>query len=364
MPAESQPLKIVFFSSSEFTKPILENLFQAQGKTLLTVVNEQYFNLSADIQQHLNLPEKFFTDQQLSQFTVNLVGVVSQANKTLRNQILVNPIPQKALDLGLPTFLPEKLNREWTHSDFLSKGIDFGIVASYGQIVSQTVLDLAKYKFINWHPSDLPKYRGASPMQTALLNGDSHTTLSWIEMTKEMDAGDIWLKIPQVIKSQETFTDLAKTMSFLGANTWAIVIAKILLADKYSWQGQPQDHAQATFCSKQTKTDALIEPKSYTSKDLFNRWRAFVEFPKTKFYSTYFQQLVTLDWCTGYCLALPKLSNKSDKILYTDSEWTQIKLNKQLKTFLHTASGYLEVARLVLENGKRLNFQGYLMPKL
>ncbi len=361
--AQLQPLKIVFFSSSAFTKTILENLFQAQEKTLLTLVNEQYFGLSSDIQKQLNLPENFFTDQQLSQFTVKLVGVVSQARKTLRNRILVNPIAQKALDLGLPTFLPEKLNREWTNSDFLSKGVDFGIVASYGQIISQAVLDLAKYKFINWHPSDLPKYRGASPMQAALLNGDDYTALSWIEMTKAMDAGDIWLKIPRPISTQDTFSELALSLSILGAKTWALVLAKILLANNYGWQGEAQDHTQATFCSKQTKVDALIEPKSYPAKDLFNRWRAFIEFPKTKFYSVYFRQLVTLDWCTGYCLELPKLTTEADKILYSDSEWTQLKLNKQLRTFLHTASGYLEVTKLVLENGKKLDFRGLLMKK-
>ena len=359
--AQLQPLKIVFFSSSVFTKPILESLFQAQGKTLLTLVNEQYLGLSSDIQKHLNLPEKLFTDQQLFQFTVKLVGIVSQTNKTLRNRILVNPIAQKALDLGLPTFLPEKLNREWTNSNFLSEGIDFGIVASYGQIISQRVLDLAKYKFINWHPSDLPKYRGASPIQAALLNGDSYTALSWIEMTKEMDAGDIWLKIPQPISNQDTFSELAHKLSILGAKTWALVLAKILLANNYGWQGEIQDHTQATFCGKQTKVEALIEPKNYSAKDLFNHWRAFIEFPKTKFYSTYFQQLVTLDWCTGYCLELPKLATDSDKILYSDSEWTQLKLNKQLRTFLHTASGYLEVTKLVLENGKKLDFRGFLM---
>jgi len=358
-----RPLKIVFFSSSEFTKPILDSLVQAQGKPLLTVINEHYSSLASDIQKPLNLPKELFTDQQLAQFTIELVGAVSQTNKTLRNQTLVNPIAQTAIDLGLPTFLPKKLNQEWTNSDFLSKGIDFGIVASYGQIISQTILDLAKYKFINWHPSDLPKYRGASPMQTALLNGDNHTALSWIEMTKEMDAGDIWLKIPQSISAWETFSELAQRMSVLGAQTWALVIAKILLANRYGWQGEAQDHTQATFCGKQTKEDAVIEPKNYTAKDLFNRWRAFVQFPKTKFHSTYFQQLVTLDWCVGYCLNFPKLVRESDKIIYTDSEWTQIKYNKQLKTFLHTASGYLEVTKVVLENGKKLNFQGFLMTK-
>ena len=90
-------------------------------------------------------------------------------------------------------------------------------------------MDIPKYGFVNWHPSKLPKYRGASPIQSVILNQETESALTWIQMIKEMDAGDIILQIPYQLDQTETFESLTNYNSQIGADTWAIILALQIL---------------------------------------------------------------------------------------------------------------------------------------
>jgi methionyl-tRNA formyltransferase len=90
-------------------------------------------------------------------------------------------------------------------------------------------LDIPKHGFVNWHPSKLPKYRGASPIQSVILSQETDSALTWIQMTKEMDAGDIILQIPYKLNQLETFDTLANQNAELGKDTWAIVLVLQIL---------------------------------------------------------------------------------------------------------------------------------------
>ncbi len=354
----SSPLKLVFFSSSHFVLPILESIINSQDFTLDQVVLCHSEQLSPNEQQISGLTKQHLEDDLLKR-KIELKLVVSQPDRELRQTKVSNPVSEFARKNQIPLFLPEKINKEFQNSSELMQGFDFGIVASFGQIISQSVLDLAQYKFVNWHPSDLPKYRGASPMSSLLYNGENQTALSWIEMTKEMDAGDIWLKIGREVNKQTTFTQLAKEMGDLGAKTWSIVIAKIILAEKYNLKPIPQDHSIATFCGKQTKEDAIIKPSEMSAKQVFNHWRAFVEFPKTKFYSKYFKQLICLNIAINIWDTLQPLKETNWKIVNENEEWLQLKGQKQVKTLLKCKEGFVEVKKITLSNGKSIDFRGF-----
>ncbi len=357
----SSPLKLVFFSSSYFVLPILKSIISSQDRTLDQAVLNHYEQLSPDEQQISGLTKKYLEDSLLKR-KIELKLVVSQPDRELRQKKISNPVSEFARKNKIPLFLPEKINREFQKSSELMQGFDFGIVASFGQIISQSVLDLAEYKFINWHPSDLPKYRGASPMSSLLYNGENQTALSWIEMTKEMDAGDIWLKIDREVDNQTTFTQIAQKMGNLGAKTWSIVIAKIILAEKYNLKPIPQNHSMATFCSKQTKEDAIIKPSEMSSTQVFNHWRAFVEFPKTKFYSKYFRQLICLNVAVNTWSTLQPLKEANWKIVNENEEWLQLKGQKEVKTLLKCKVGFVEVKKITLSNGKSIDFRGFCFP--
>lgn len=179
-------------------------------------------------------------DSLSSPITLDLV--ISQPDRANRGKIIQNPIARFCSDLGIDLFQPQKINialqeyLETKNSDQKEEvenmnrysqkylDLDIAIVAAFGQILSKTVLESPKYGLLNWHPSILPIYRGASPMQTSLKNGDNLTALTWLNLGQKMDAGDVWLQIPKTIGVDEDITSLSEHMSDLGAKTWALSI--------------------------------------------------------------------------------------------------------------------------------------------
>lgn len=242
-------MHLAFFSSSDFTIPIIKSILSRQKDTLWSVFADQYGNLvnktkkedfdsiipgwwhQSDllslIKNHLLLNSlwDYVNEPALLQF------IVTQPDREHRGKILQNPISAFGHSCGLELFQPNKINREVEKFENLVESllIDMAVLASYGQILSEQVLSAPNFGFLNWHPSLLPKYRGATPMQTALANGDKTTGLSWLDMTREMDAGDLYLQIPVKLQSSQTIIGLSSIMGNLGADTWALAImAKVL----------------------------------------------------------------------------------------------------------------------------------------
>lgn len=209
-------LNIAFATSSDFTLVIAKNILQNQGQNLRQVAIDQATKMG------LRVPEL----DNLEDFLINLKTIVTQPVKT-RKTISTNAITDFATNNNLELFQPPKINLELKNfSDF---DLDICIVASFGQLVSAKVLDIPKYGFVNWHPSKLPKYRGASPLQSVILSQETESALTWIQMIKEMDAGDIILQIPYQLNQTETFESLANYNANLGKDTWAIVLALQIL---------------------------------------------------------------------------------------------------------------------------------------
>lgn len=170
---------------------------------------------------------------------------------------------QKIRELPVKKALAEtKYNyREIENKDSLSKLIldqkpDLVIVSDFGWIIPREIFDLPKNGFVITHQSLLPKCRGTTPIQTAILNGDSTTGVSLIVMDEDIDHGPLISQKSEVIQNQDTAEDLLERLAVKAAELIIESIPKYL---NNNLQPQEQNHSQATFTNKLTKTDGLID---------------------------------------------------------------------------------------------------------
>lgn len=160
--------------------------------------------------------------------------------------------------LGTPPFVQpvkEELTKYFTLVDSLDKA-DLAVVAAYGKILTPEELNAPKYGCINIHPSLLPKYRGPSPIQTAILNGDSASGITIIKMDKEIDHGPIIYQEQIELSGSDNFDTLSKKM-FLCASE---VLPKII-EDFVNGKIKPieQNHKAASFCNRLTREDGYFD---------------------------------------------------------------------------------------------------------
>jgi len=218
--------------------------------------------------------EKLATD---SRFEVK--AVITQEDKPVGRKKLLTPSPIKELSqkLYLSLFQPIKLNKDIDLLSNLEKiAPDFFVVVAYGQILSSKVLQIPKIKAINVHGSILPKYRGASPIEQALLNGDSITGLSIMEMVKAMDAGPVYQKLELPITESDNNQSLRKKLSELGALQLPDLLIKIKSGQL---SAQAQEETKASYCQKINKEDGHINPTQQTAQEIINRGRAYSIWP-------------------------------------------------------------------------------------
>lgn len=154
-----------------------------------------------------------------------------------------------------------------------------GILASYGKILPQTALDRFQHGILNIHPSLLPRYRGSSPIEAAILNADSQTGVSLIKLIAEMDAGPIYAQTKIDLLGDETKADLYNRLADLGSQ---LVIDNFSQIVKGRLTAKPQADDKCNYCSYLTKEQAELNPESSTSQQLACQIRAFQDYPKPK----------------------------------------------------------------------------------
>lgn len=200
----------------------------------------------------------------------NLQAVFCQPDKIngRNNAVTFCPIKQFAVDNQIPVFQPVSLKNEETFQTIKNLNPDIIVVAAYGKLLPENILNFPKYKCINIHGSLLPKYRGASPIQSAILNGDEETGISIIEMGKEMDAGDILYKKKIQIKKYETAEELFDRMSWLGQEALKVVLDKIVQNEEIV--KEKQDEGQVTFTTKITKEQGLLDFETMDAQTVKN----------------------------------------------------------------------------------------------
>lgn len=181
------------------------------------------------------------------------------------------PVKQLALKLGLKVFQPKDVNEASSIKRIREAMPDVIVVVAFGQILGSECLSIPLLGCINLHASLLPKYRGAAPIQHALLNGERITGVTTIFMTERMDAGDIILQEPVEICVDDTAGTLSERLSIIGAR---LTIRTIELLSKGDAPRIPQDESQATYAPKVTKEMARID-WSESAERVCNKIRAF-----------------------------------------------------------------------------------------
>lgn len=201
----------------------------------------------------------------------DVVGIVSQPDKPSLRGHKTQPTPTKLLaeKYGIKCFQPEKIGQ--IKDELKALDYDYLITAAFGQFIPDSVLAIAKKLNLNIHGSLLPKYRGAAPIQYALLNNDKETGISLMEMVHEMDAGDVFATAKYEIKPTDAASTLFNELSDLAKNNIVEWIKKI---DNNELKRVKQDSSLVTLSPKLNKEDAFLKP-SLTCQEAINIIRAF-----------------------------------------------------------------------------------------
>lgn len=209
---------------------------------------------------------------------VNVVGVVTQPDRPKgRGRKLVSPpVKELALQLGIPVIQPGRLRKDNDARQQLQDwNANLFIVAAFGQILPQDILDIPRFGCINVHTSLLPRWRGASPIQHAILHGDAETGVTIMLMDAGMDTGPMLTQERIPISSGTTYKELEMTLSHLGAKVLVDTLPGYVNG---TIQPMPQPENGVTKASLIKKEDGLLDFTKNT-QDLVNQVHAFNPWP-------------------------------------------------------------------------------------
>lgn len=200
--------------------------------------------------------------------------VVSQPARPVgRHGHLSDPAAARlAKSLSLPLFQPASLRPDEAVSRLAGGRADLFVVAAYGKILPQRVLDLPGLFAVNVHGSVLPRWRGASPVQAAILAGDATTGVSIMKMEAGMDTGPVFATEETAIGENENAAELGARLAEMGAG----LLVRTLAA--FPREATPQDDSRATYCPKITREDGLVDWRR-PAGELVRRDRAFAPWP-------------------------------------------------------------------------------------
>ena len=232
-------MKIVFMGTTDFSVPILEGLRQFHEVALV-----------------VTQPDRPFGRKQ---------------------QLKPSPVKTYALEHGLKVFQPEHIRTD--HQLVLDENPDCIIVAAFGQMIPKIILNQPKYKCINVHASLLPKYRGGSPMHTAIKNGDAETGVTIMYMAMKMDAGAILSQASIPILDSDNVGSIENKLSRIGTSLLLDTLVKV---EEGTIIAQNQDESGVTFAWNIKPEEEHID-FDRTAREVFNHVRAFYPWPITYF---------------------------------------------------------------------------------
>ena len=188
-------------------------------------------------------------------FEISLVVTQPDRPKGRGKKLAFSPVKEVALDLGIPVYQPEKINTDEGFDTLSQYDVDYFVVVAFGQILSQRILDIPRVYPINIHASLLPKYRGASPIQAAVINMDKDAGVTTMVMAKAMDAGDILLMDSAPLDPDETASQLHDRLTEMGGD---LIVSTIDQINADALTPTPQDHDKATYVGMLKKQDGAI----------------------------------------------------------------------------------------------------------
>ncbi|HEX8891658.1 MAG TPA: methionyl-tRNA formyltransferase [Pyrinomonadaceae bacterium] len=206
------------------------------------------------------------------------------------NKIAVPPVKEFALKHGLTVHQPLKIRNAEALALFASHGADVVIVVAYGRILPSTFLQTPKLGCLNVHFSLLPQYRGAAPVNWAIVRGEHETGVTTMRIVEELDAGAILLQRKTAIEATETAPELMTRLSQMGAEVLSETLARL---DEI--EPREQDEEKATFAPVLKKEDGLVD-WAFDAAQIERRVRGFQPWPNA--YTTYNSQRLVI-WRAG-----------------------------------------------------------------
>lgn len=187
-----------------------------------------------------------------------VAGVVTQPDKPRGRGQKVSDAPVKtlAVERGLPIIQPARLREPDVEAALRAWRPDLGVVAAYGKLIPDALLTIPRLGMINVHASLLPKYRGAAPIQWAIINGETETGVTIMRVIRELDAGAMFAKAVRPIGPEETSDVVERDLAELGARLLVSVVDRI--AEGTATE-EAQDDSQASFAPRLTKDEGLID---------------------------------------------------------------------------------------------------------
>ncbi len=231
-------MRLVFLGTPSFAVPTLESIIKA-GHTIATVVTQ---------------PDR---------------------PKGRGQELAASPVKQTATRMGLPLFQPERIRRPEAQERLASLAPEIMVVVGYGQIIPQSVIDIAPRGIVNVHASLLPKYRGAAPIQWAIVNGETRTGVTTMQINAGLDTGDILLARETEIGPEETAIELGERLAPMGAE---LLVETLDGLSRGVIEPRKQDDAQASLAPILKKEDGAVtwnEPAAA----IHNRVRGLLPWP-------------------------------------------------------------------------------------
>lgn len=271
----STTMAIVFLNVNSYSVPKYIKRFQ--GTRLFSTNSKKIVFLGTPVVA-ANCLKKLFDSSQKdgSGFTVSAVVTQPPAPAGRNKKLTPSPVHLLAEKLNIELMIPEKANE----AEFLRKLADISpdlcITAAYGNYLPRAFLSIPQFGTINIHPSMLPKYRGASPVQRALERGDNEIGITILKTVQKMDAGPVFLQIPYPLDGDETSTSVLE-------NSFDIGIKELVRLLPTVWAGtaplQVQDEALATEAPKISTSEARVDFSELSAEQVHNRCRAFSDWP-------------------------------------------------------------------------------------
>ncbi len=273
-----------------------------------------------------------------------ITAVVTQPDrpKGRGKEMAFSPVKECALKHGLHVFQPEKIKEESAVATLKTFDADIYVVAAFGQILSQEILDIPKYGCINIHASILPKYRGAAPIQFSILNGDKETGVTIQQMNAGMDTGDIIAVKTIPITESDTAGTMFDKLMMLGAELVAETLPRI---ERGEIVPVPQNESEATKCGKIRKDMGSINWDK-SAKSISYLVRAMNPWPSS------FTRM------NGKMLKIWTVSVLSQK---TNNVPGTIHSVSKDAFCVNTGDGVLEISEVQLEGKKRMDVKSFLL---
>ncbi len=291
----------------------------------------------------------------------NIIGVVTNIDKPKGRgmKMIASPVKEFAIEKKLKVFQPVKVRNNIEFIEEIKKlNPDLICVVAYGKILPKEILEIPKLGCINVHASLLPKYRGAAPIQWAVLNGDKQTGVDTMYMDVGMDTGDIILEEKVDIGEDETTGELWDRLSKIGANLLAKTVKQI--EEKTApRKKQDENYTLAPMLEKQM---AKIDWENKTAQEIKNLVRglnpimgaySFLNEKKIKFWKV---QILNKE---NLILKFPELSEYSYKLEEIDPG-TVLFSDTKSGLFIKANEGIIEVLEIQGENAKRMNISEFL----